>query len=154
MTKIEELEQVMQKEADAGEALLQVMRRKQHSIVGVRGDELAAILAQEENLITPFRNLEEIRSRLASEIAGNLKDSDSSGGGARFVAIAEVLGRVPSGDAVRISTTAARLRAVVERILHINEQNRIFLQRSLRFVQDTLRLVTEDYTRQLVDHRM
>jgi flagellar biosynthesis/type III secretory pathway chaperone len=152
MTKIEELEQVMQKEVEVGEALLQVMTRKQQSIVGVRGDELAAILIQEETLITPFRDLEEARSRLTAEIVDDHDDRGASDG--RFVTVAEVLGRVPAGDAVRISTIAARLRTVVERILHMNEQNRIFLQRSLRFVQDTLRLVTEDHTRQLVDHRM
>jgi hypothetical protein len=49
---------------------------------------------------------------------------------------------------------AARLKTVVERILHMNNQNRLHLQRSLRFVQDTLRLVTDDHTRQLVDHRV
>lgn len=152
MTKIEELEQVMQKEVEMGEVLLQVMTRKQHSIVGIRGDELAAILIQEETLITPFRDLEEARSRLTAEIVGDPADGNNSG--RRFVTVAEVLGRVPAGDAVRISTIAARLRTVVERILHLNEQNRIFLQRSLRFVQETLRLVTEDHTRQLVDHRM
>jgi hypothetical protein len=36
----------------------------------------------------------------------------------------------------------------------MNDQNRILLQRSLRFVQDTLRMVTDDHTRQFVDHRM
>jgi flagellar biosynthesis/type III secretory pathway chaperone len=152
MTKIEELEQVMQKEVEVGEALLQVMTRKQHSIVGIRGDELAAILIQEETLITPFRSLEEARSRLTAEIVS--EDTDRAASAGRRVTIAEVLGRVPAGDAVRISTIAVQLRTVVERILHMNEQNRIFLQRSLRFVQDTLRLVTEDHTRQLVDHRM
>jgi flagellar biosynthesis/type III secretory pathway chaperone len=49
---------------------------------------------------------------------------------------------------------SARLRTVSERIIHMNEHNRILLQRSMRFVQETLRLVTEDHTRQLVDHRM
>jgi len=152
MTKIEELEQVMQKQVEVGESLLQVMTHKQRSIVGIRGDELAAILVREESLITPFRDLEVARSRLTAEIVGGGAGLDASAG--RFVTVAEVLGHVPAGDALRISTIAARLRTVVERILHMNEQNRIFLQRSMRFVQDTLRLVTEDHTRQLVDHRM
>ncbi len=78
---------------------------------------------------------------------GNVSPAD------RGVTIRQLLECLPAGDAVRISTIAARLRIVVERILHMNEQNRILLQRSLRFVQETLRLVTDDHTRQLVDHR-
>lgn len=152
MTKIEELERVMETEVEMGEALLQLLTRKQQSIVGLQSDTLTSVLAQEETLLKPFRDLESVRTRLTAELieSGALPAGDET----RNVPVEALLGHLNAGDAVRISTMAARLRTVVERILHMNNQNRLHLQRSLRFVQDTLRLVTDDHTRQLVDHRV
>lgn len=152
MTKIEELERVMETEVEMGEALLQLLTRKQQSIVGLQSDVLTSLLAQEDTLLRPFRELETERTRLTAELVdtGTLPAE----AGTRNVPFETLLEHLAAGDAVRISTMAARLRTVVERILHMNNQNRLHLQRSLRFVQDTLRLVTDDHTRQLVDHRV
>ncbi len=152
MTKIEELERVMETEVEMGEALLQLLTRKQQSIVGLQSDVLTSLLAQEDTLLRPFRELETERTRLTAELV----DTGTLPGeaGTRNVPVETLLEHLAAGDAVRISTMAARLKTVVERILHLNNQNRLHLQRSLRFVQDTLRLVTDDHTRQLVDHRV
>lgn len=151
MTTIEELEHIMETEVEVGEALLFVLAEKQRSIVGIHGDTLSAVTIQEQKLLKPFEELEGARSRVVAALLGggdaNVSPAD------RGITIHQLLECLPAGDAVRISTIAARLRTVVERILHMNEQNRILLQRSLRFVQETLRLVTDDHTRQLVDHR-
>jgi len=152
MTTIEELEQVMTTEVEVGEALLQLLTRKQQSIVGLQSDVLTGLLAREDSLLKPFRELESERARLTAElIAGAAPGAGQEEGG---VHVETLLQHLAAGDAVRISTMASRLRTVVERILHLNNQNRMLLQRSLRFVQDTLRLVTDDHTRQLVDHRV
>jgi len=152
MTKIEELERVMETEVEMGEALLQLLTRKQQSIVGLQSDVLTSLLAQEDTLLRPFRELETERTRLTAELV----DTGTLPGeaGTRNVPVETLLEHLAAGDAVRISTMAARLKTVVERILHLNNQNRLHLQRSLRFVQDTLRLVTDDHTRQLVDNRV
>ncbi len=149
-TMIEELGSVMQSEVELGESLLRVMMHKQRSIVGLHGDDLTSLVVQEEELIKPFQQLEERRVRLAAEIAGRpvLMEKGTA------TTITELLRHLSPSDALRISTMSARLRTVSERIIHMNDQNRILLHRSLRFVQETLRLVTDDHTRQLVDHRM
>ncbi|MCC6397009.1 MAG: flagellar protein FlgN [Bacteroidetes bacterium] len=152
MTKIEELERVMETEVEVGEALLQLLSRKQRSIVGIQGDMLSSLAVEEQKLLKPLHELESERMRLAAELAGaaSVPVTEET----RQVSIDELLECLDAADAVRISTMAARLRTVVERLLHMNDQNRVLLQRSLRFVQDTLRLVTDDHTRQLVDHRI
>lgn len=152
MTKIEELERVMETEVEVGEALLQLLSRKQRSIVGIQGDMLSSLAVEEQKLLKPLHELESERMRLAAELAGaaSVPVTEET----RQVSIDELLESLDAADAVRISTMAARLRTVVERLLHMNDQNRVLLQRSLRFVQDTLRLVTDDHTRQLVDHRI
>lgn len=149
-TSIEELEHVMQSEVELGESLLQVMTEKQRSIVGLHGDHLTSLVVQEEALIRPFQQLEERRVRLVRDLIGGTPE----GGETAPIALAEILRHLEPSDALRVSTMSMRLRTVSERIIHMNSQNRILLQRSLRFVQDTLRLVTDDHTRQFVDHRM
>jgi flagellar biosynthesis/type III secretory pathway chaperone len=149
-TRIEELERVMQSEVEIGESLLGVMAEKQRSIVGLHGDHLTSLVLQEEELIRPFQQLEERRIRLSGEIVGR----NAADGPGLAITVAELIRHLQPSDALRISTMSARLRTVSERIIHMNDQNRILLQRSVRFVQETLRLVTDDHTRQLVDHRM
>jgi flagellar biosynthesis/type III secretory pathway chaperone len=149
-TVIEELERIMQSEVEIGESLLRVMTNKQRSIVGLHGDSLTSLVVEEEELIRPFQQMEERRVRLTSELAGRPSTEEHP----PIVTITELLRHLKPTDALRISTMSARLRTVSERIIHMNEQNRILLHRSVRFVQDTLRLVTDDHTRQLVDHRM
>jgi flagellar biosynthesis/type III secretory pathway chaperone len=149
-TMIEELEGIMQSEVEIGESLLLVMTQKQRSIVGLHGDELTSLVVQEEKLIKPFQQLEERRVRITSEITGSPAATEQKAA----IPLTELLSHLAPSDALRISTMSARLRTVSERIIHMNGQNRILLQRSVRFVQETLRLVTDDHTRQFVDHRM
>jgi hypothetical protein len=149
-TTIEELEQIMQSEVELGEGLLRVMMEKQRSIVGLHGEHLTSLVIQEEELIRPFQQLEQRRVVLAKQLTG----MSASAGNETQVTLAEILRHLEPSDALRVSTISMRLRTVSERIIHMNDQNRILLQRSLRFVQETLRMVTDDHTRQLVDHRM
>jgi hypothetical protein len=41
----------------------------------------------------------------------------------------------------------------MKRLVKINDQNRILLQQGLRFVRESLRIVTDNNRRRLVDHR-
>jgi hypothetical protein len=149
-TNVEDLERIMQSEVEVGETLLRLMAQKQRSIVGLHGDQLTSILVQEEEMIRPFQELELQRMRITDRIVGR-SDGKKEG---QTITLAELMKHLSPTDALRVSTMSMRLRTVTERIIHMNDQNRLLLQRSLRFVQDTLRLVTEDHTRQFVDHRM
>ena len=151
MTRIEELERVLAAEVELGEALLQLLMNKQRSIVGLQSEGLSMVLAQEEQLLRPFQNLEAERVRLTAELVGGTDRSGTAAG--MPLSVVELMEHIPATDSVRISTMATRLRTVVERILQMNGQNRVLLQRSLRFVQDTLRLVPDDHTRALFDQR-
>jgi hypothetical protein len=151
MTRIEELERVLEAEVELGEAILRLLMDKQRSIVGLQSDMLSALLVQEDQLLRPFQKLESERVRLTAELVGASDTGIIAGSGP--VSVTDLVEFLPAIDSVRIATIAMRLRTVVERILHMNTQNRVLLQRSLRFVQDTLRTVTEDHTRALVDQR-
>jgi flagellar biosynthesis/type III secretory pathway chaperone len=140
----------MRAEVELGEALVDVMTQKQRAVITFQSDELTATVRREEELLQPFRELERERMRIASALVG----LDPRAEAVRSVAVRDLLQCLDAPDAVRISTLAARLKAVVERIVRVNDQNRLLLQRSYRFVQETLRRVTDDRTRTLVDHKL
>jgi flagellar biosynthesis/type III secretory pathway chaperone len=148
-SKIEDLEQLMQAQQELSEALADIMVQKQRAILGLQSDALMELTRREEELISPMNTLEHERARMVEEIQreAGVKGKASS-------SVRELVRYLPPKDAVRVSSRAARLRSVVERILSINEQNRQLLQRSQRFVNDAIRLITEDNTRQLVDQKM
>jgi flagellar biosynthesis/type III secretory pathway chaperone len=148
-SRIDDLEQLMQAQQELSEALADVMVQKRRSILGLRSNELMDLTRREEELISPMNSLEQERMHLVHEI---LRDLGVNGTGT--VNVRELVRHLPSRDAVRLSSRAARLRSAVERVVSINEQNRVLLQRSQRFVTDSIRLITEDNTRQLVDQKV
>lgn len=150
--EVGELARVMEAEIELGDALMEVMSQKRSSIVTIRSDRILSLAQREEELLVPFGELEQERLRLCSQIVHG--EGQGSGRPPSAPTVEEVLTHIPAPDAVRIATLAHRLRTVVERIQQVNDQNRVYMQRSLRFVQETLRLATEDHTRQLVDQRL
>jgi flagellar biosynthesis/type III secretory pathway chaperone len=153
MTKSKDLEEILRTEADLAEALAGVMVQKQRSIVEFDAEQLGALTQREQDLMAPFRDLEKERVRVAAELASGLPGQAQTAQEGH-IQIRDLVNALegPAGDS--ISGQAARLRHAVERILNVNQQNRILMQHSLRFVRETLRLVTNDHTRQLVDQRM
>jgi flagellar biosynthesis/type III secretory pathway chaperone len=147
--RIEDLERLMQAQQELSETLADVMVQKRRSILGLRSDALMELTRREEEILSPLNNLEQERARAVEEILREMGIT-----GHATMSVRELVRHLPPKEAVRISSRAARLRSVVDRILSINEQNRVLLQRSQRFVNDSIRLITEDNTRQLVDQKI
>jgi len=145
MTKTEDLERVLQTEAALAEALARVVAQKQEAIVGFKGEDLGTLTLREEELVKPLRQLEEERVRIASDIAG---------AGAPSIALRDLTGLMTKKEADRIAPHAARLRTAVQRVVRMNDQNRVLLQQSLRYVRETLRIITDNHTKQLIDQKM
>jgi flagellar biosynthesis/type III secretory pathway chaperone len=153
MTTIDELEKVLETEADLAEALSGVITQKQQAIVQFNGVSLGALTRRMEELMRPFQDLEQERLRLAGALTQR-----HAGTGKQMMAkpltakeLADILGKK---DAERILSRATRLRNAVQKIVRMNDQNRLLLQHSLRFVRGTLKIITENHTRQLIDQRM
>ncbi len=153
MTKIDELKEVLQAEAELAEALVKVMTEKQQAIVRFEGEELARTTRREEELVKPIQDLERERVRYTSEIGASLAPN-AAGTSAEPLKIRDLVKYLSTKDARQLSGVAARLHQAVEQITNINEQNKILLKHSLHFVQETLRIVTSGHTKQLIDQRI
>jgi flagellar biosynthesis/type III secretory pathway chaperone len=153
MEKIEQLGQILQTEADLVEALAGVMVQKQQSIVRFDAGSLGTLTQREQDLLVPFQALEGERMKLAEELSGGVPGGRSSEG-TPARSIHELLAALEVQAGAPVAGQAARLRSAVQRVLDLSQQNRTLMRHSLKFVRETLRLITKDHTRQLVDQRM
>ena len=153
MEKIEQLGQILQTEADLVEALAGVMVQKQQSIVRFDAGSLGTLTQREQDLLVPFQALEGERMKLAEDLAGGVP-AGRSGEGTPARSIHELLAALEVDAGAPVAGQAARLRSAVQRVLDLSQQNRTLMQHSLKFVRETLRMITKDHTRQLVDQRM
>ena len=153
MTKIEELRQILEMESEIAETLCTILSAKQQAIVRFKGEALADATTREENLLEPLEKLELERLECSTAICESLTTTDKSGPQSP-PRLRDVISLLNAEDATRLTPLAARLREAVESILRLNSQNRTLLNHSLHFVKETLRIVTEDHTRQLIDQRI
>lgn len=150
---IDELEQVLAVEVELAESLLEVLNRKRKGILDIDGDVLAECVLRESSLLPPLQSIEEERKRLAYRVVyDDRPDSVTSGMvPVRLEEIRDRLGRERSGT---ILQHGERLRHLVSEIVQANTLNRMLLEHSREFIKGSLSLITDGYTRQLVDYRI
>jgi flagellar biosynthesis/type III secretory pathway chaperone len=153
MEKIEQLGQILQTEADLVEAIAGVMAQKQQSIVRFDSGALGTLTQREQDLLVPFQALEGERARLAEELA-NGTAAERAPGEEPPRTVQELLEALDVPPEAAVSSHAARLRKAVQRVQDLNQQNRMLMAHSLKFVRETLRLITHGHTKSLVDQRM
>jgi flagellar biosynthesis/type III secretory pathway chaperone len=153
MRKNEKLAKVFEMEAELAECLLDVMEKKKDAIVRMQSDALADAVRREEELLEPLAELEQERVRIVRNI--RIPKAQRTGKTEEPERILDlVLGTLPEDEAAELSSCASRLREAITRIANVNEQNKILLSHSRQFVRETLRILTDNYRRQLVDQKV
>jgi len=120
----ESIEDIVRTEAELAEALLGLLKQQQNAIVHFQDAALTSLLEQQQHLLVPLEALEKERARVFR---------------------ARGAGSAPGSE---------RLRSLAREIAAINRQNRTLLEQGLRFIHQNLRILTEDFTRKLVDARI
>jgi flagellar biosynthesis/type III secretory pathway chaperone len=124
----ETLEDLIRTEAEIAEVLLGLVKQQQNAIVHFHEADIQTILQQQEDILRPFQALEEERMRLMQDAHGQ-------------------------GDRV-LPSTAMKLQKIAREIDGLNRQNKMLLEGSMRFVRANIRILTEDFSRNLVDTRI
>lgn len=153
MEKIEQLGQILQTEADLVEALVGVMEQKQQSIVRFDAGALNTLTQREQDLLVPFQALEGERAKLAEELSDGMS-AERTPGEEPPRTVRELLVALEVPPEAAVTAHAARLRGAVQRVQDLSSQNRMLMKHSLKFVRETLRLITNGHTKSLVDQRM
>jgi flagellar biosynthesis/type III secretory pathway chaperone len=124
----ENLEEIVRTEAELAEALLGLLKQQQNAIIYFQDGALTSLTEQQEHLLRPLEALEKERARILA-------------------------GSVPV-DLALAPESARRLRTLAREIADINRQNRTLLEQALRFIHQNLRILTENFTRKMVDARI
>lgn len=146
---INQLEEVMQTEIDLAQALLAVLEEQQQAIVHLNIDSLDELIAREHQLLKPIQDLEKERTKIVSYLSlQSSRKNDSA------ISLREFVGHLNAEDAKRISDLGTRLSGKVEDILNFNRRIKILLNQSLRFVRESVGILTDNYSKQLIDQKI
>ena len=129
-----DLTEILRTQVDLAQALATLGKEMQRAIVCFDADAIAQLTRRQEELLVPFHRLEAERARLAG-------DPRLGAGGAE-------------GEQESLGGLASRLRETGMEILHLSRLNTLLLERSRRYVRETLKILTENNTKKLVDERM
>ena len=143
----EQLAVVLQSEADISDELLKAMEKKQESLIYFKADVMADAVDRERSLLKQIRELEQERERIVADLASAVPALKGRHG----ATVTELVRYVDGNTAARLSDLAQRIKTVGQRVQQKNQQNRMLLDSSARFIKNTLRILTDEHARQLVD---
>ncbi len=149
MNNVNHLEEVMTTEAEIAEKMVDVFIQQQRALVACDAETVAATVDQQQELMLPLEGLEQERERLTREL-WNAVSAQKMGDDAP-VNISKLMERLDADDASRLAAASSRLLSAVEKMMKLNQANQFLIEHSRKFVRETLRIVTNDYARPLVD---
>ena len=121
-------EDLMKTESELAEVLLGLLKQQQNAIVHFRDSEMLSIVEKQQNILRPFEALEKERAELTKH------------------------GKHPNEEETQ--HYRSKLRSLVHQIIETNSQNKFLLENSLKFIQQNLRIITDGYTKQLLDAKI
>ncbi len=133
---IEELNQVVEKEITAFQGLLDALIEQQHSII--EGDAMSVSLSSEEveRMVSRTKQLESERKDKSMVISQHF-DSEES------MTLSQIIEKVESEYAERLSELKQMFVALAEKVQTTNKRNRFLLENSLKFVDESLKILMQ-----------
>jgi flagellar biosynthesis/type III secretory pathway chaperone len=147
-TTAEQLATVLQSEAEISDELLKAMEKKQESLIFFKADVMADAVDRERALLKQMRELEQERERIVADLASAVP---ALKGRSKGPTVSELVSYLEGSAGTKLSDLAQRIKTVGHHVQQKNQQNRMLLDSSARFIKNTLRILTEDSARQLVD---
>lgn len=151
MENLTHLREVMATEAELSEQLLQLMKMQQQALVQLDSITVEQTVEREQELLLPLEALEQERVRLTKEIMTVLAPQRQS---EEPVHLNSLMSMLSAEDAHRLSDVRNRLYQACDQVQKINYANKYLIEHSRRFVNETFRIVTNGYSRKLIDHKI
>ncbi|MDL1891759.1 flagellar protein FlgN [Sphingobacteriales bacterium CHB3] len=152
MSNLNHLMEVMAAEAELTEQLIEVMKMQQQALVNLDHAEVEISVDKQQELLLPIEALEQERLRLTREVWCELTPPPDAP--ETSIHLTSLLHHLQRKDADRLSMLGSRLHSAVEVMMKVNQANQYLIEHSRRFVRETLRIVTDGHSRQIVDHRI
>jgi flagellar biosynthesis/type III secretory pathway chaperone len=146
MTTIDQFEEILKTETDVADAIIDNLYEQQQAIIQFRDKAILEAAERGKRLLEPMESLEREREKLCRAFDSTMHPETN--GTFRLSGLARSL---PNDQAAKILGAGKVLKGRVERIMTVNNQNKMLLDHSLRFVRQSLRIMTDNYTKKLVD---
>lgn len=128
---MENLIDVLDQESEEYEALLGLCRKKTPVIVSGNLEELTRITDEEQTIAGRVNKLDHKRQEIYADIANVINKDVKT---LKLTDLIAMLEKRPS-EQQKLAQTYDRLRAVVQEVKRVNEQNRILLQNALEMIE-------------------
>jgi flagellar biosynthesis/type III secretory pathway chaperone len=149
MATIEQFTEVLKTQTELTSALLDVLQEQQQAIIHFQDASLAAAIERQQQLMKPIESLEKECVKIIHEFSRELHIDSLEP-----LRLSVLTNRLPAEEAARVNKCGKKLRSVIEKICTVNSQNKILLDNSLRFIKHNLRIMTDGYTKKLIDTTM
>ena len=128
---MQDLITILEEENSEYEILLELSSRKTGFIVAAQLQELEKITDEEQIVVNKVHQLEQKREELMNDIANVINKDVKT---LKLTDLIAMLEKRPS-EQQKLAQTYDRLRAVVQEVKRVNEQNRILLQNALEMIE-------------------
>ncbi len=148
MPNKDELIRVLYQQVDILQQLVEAMHEEQRSVVTMQYDGVRSSITSGETLMLKLRRLEQRRLELLKELTG-LPEKD-----VEKYSLTELIAGSSKEHASTLRSLQRQYKALLKKLNTVNETNRVLIDHSRRFIQSTIRILTLDHERSLVDHRV
>lgn len=132
---VEELIEIIAREIEAFNGLLQTLHDKQRAIVEGEIERLNATVEDESRIASETRTLEAERVERSRKLAEHLEMENLN------PKLSELIDKVEKRYAQRLREQRDLLRSLVERIQTMNKNNQFLLNHSLNFIEKSMELL-------------
>lgn len=143
---IDQFTEVLKTEAELASALLEVLQEQQRAIVRFQDVRLGAAIERQQQLMKAIESLGKEWEKVSREFSRALHIDTREP-----LRLSVLASRLPEKEAAQVSKYGKQLCSAVDKILSVNNQNKMLLENSLRFIKHSIRVMTDDYTKKLID---
>jgi len=127
---------ILQNQLALYEELLEMSRQKKVFLIKNNIEAIRHITARESSLISKLQNFEREREKAVSELAGRLRVPP------RGLTLSEIVDRMNNSPARnQLADLRMRLRAGMDELKLLNEQNKALINQSLEYIDFTMNLL-------------
>ena len=147
MNEYQKLIDIVEKEAKTVEDLLEAMKKKQKSIISMTLETMQSSISEEIRLLSITRSLEKERIQLVQNIIPETNAPSK-------ISMADMLKYFPDAESEKLTNLKIRLKNSLEEVKHVNETNRVLLERGKKFVKDNISILTSHGEKKLVNKKV
>ncbi|HAA74432.1 TPA: hypothetical protein DCE37_04840 [Candidatus Latescibacteria bacterium] len=133
-----QLVEVVKKEIETFEVLLDSMAQEQRALVSQNVSEIEKAVADQRTIAEQAGALERARTRLVTEISAELGETASD------LTLKRLIDRIQGPHSQQLSEMRETLLGIHDRIQAANSQNALLIKQSMKYVDKTLHILTGD----------